>query len=67
MTDNRTHVVAQAATLSSGTIATMTGHNRYKDIERVQRAFVEFCQDHPQYERWQDAWTKFQIHNEKGR
>jgi len=53
------HVVAQAVTLASGTLATLTGLHRYDEIERVQNDFVIFCQSHPHFEKWQDAWAVF--------
>lgn len=60
MTDTA-HLVAQAVTLSSGTIAAMTSLRRYDKIEKAQNAFVEFCVAHPQFETWQDAWKKFRV------
>ena len=61
MTGKVPHVVAQAVTLASGTIATLTGLRRYDEIEKAQNAFVAFCVAHPQFETWQDAWKKFQV------
>ena len=58
----RQKVLGQVATLSSGTMATLTGLERYDDIDRAQGQFTEFVQDHPtpeQFENWQDAWAAF--------
>lgn len=57
----------QARTLASGTIATLTGLNRYEDIEEVQAQFVDWiADDNPPdaFECWQDAWDAF--HREGG-
>lgn len=52
-------LIHQAATLSSGTIASVSGLTHYTVIDEVQRRFVGFCEDHPHFARWQDAWTEF--------
>lgn len=52
----------QALTLASGTIATLTGLDRYEDIEEVQARFVAFIADEnppDAFECWQDAWDAF--------
>jgi len=48
----------QARQLSSGTIAALSGYDKYVDIERVQTEFVEFCQTR-EFTCWQDAWNEF--------
>lgn len=53
-------LVQQARTISSGTIATLTGRTRYTEIEAVQGVFVEFCESlESPPARWQDAWELF--------
>lgn len=46
--------------LSSGTIATLTGMRDYKDIDEVQHAFVSWVNANPgEYATWQEAWEEF--------
>lgn len=61
MTDTE-QLVHDAAALSSGTIAGLTGLGKYTDVERVQGDFVEFCQTAKpgQYRNWQEAWRAFE-------
>lgn len=55
------HTLAQeAASLSSGTLATLTGYRDYALIDEVQGQFVAFCRKHPTFPTWQDAWESWQ-------
>jgi hypothetical protein len=59
-------LVHDAAALSSGTIASLTGLRQYTDIEQVQGQFVHFCQAaHGSYPggfaSWQEAWAAFAL------
>jgi hypothetical protein len=52
----------QARTLSSGTIASLTGLDRYKDIDAMRRLFVDWIADENPpnaFTCWQDAWDAF--------
>lgn len=52
----------QARTLASGTIASLTGPDRYEDIDEVRERFVAFIADEnppDAFECWQDAWDAF--------
>ncbi len=59
MAHDSTRLVFDARTLSDGTLATLTGLNRYDQLGAIQLAFVQFCQAHPEFVRWQDAWQEF--------
>ena len=55
-------IAIDAATLSSGTLAGLTGLREYADIERVQGDFVEFAQSKVgQFRTWQEAWRAFEL------
>jgi hypothetical protein len=55
-------LVNQAITLTSGTIATLTGLFRYDDIEKVQDEFVEFCEETSiRFTTWQQAWIAYKL------
>ena len=49
-------VAHAAATLSSGTMSTLTGCQDYRDLDAIQGEFVQWCLDHPIFDTWQDAW-----------
>lgn len=52
----------QARTLASGTIATLTGLERYEDIDATRARFVAFVADEnppDAFTCWQDAWDAF--------
>jgi len=47
--------------ISSGTIASLTGFNRYEDVDRFQERFVYFVENSvKRYDSWQDAWHDFE-------
>ena len=59
------HTLAyEARTLSSGTLATLTGYAAYEALDAIQAAFVAWCERHPHYATWQAAWTAFQATRE---
>ena len=55
-------LVNQAVTLSSGTIASLTGLCRYEEIEQVQMDFIGFCEEmQHEFTTWQQAWNVYKI------
>jgi lysozyme family protein len=50
----------EAASLSSGTLATLTGYRDYALLDEIHAAFVAYCQAHPQYATWARAWDAWQ-------
>src|SRR5262245_42649965 len=52
-------LVLSAATLSSGTLATITGQTQYRVLETIQADFVQFCMRQEPQLRWQDAWQVY--------
>lgn len=53
-------VLEQARTLSSGTIASISGQTQYAVIDRVQQNFMAFCiQFGSRYTTWQEAWSVY--------
>ena len=55
----------QARTLSSGTIASITGQTRYDVIDRIQADFITFCERFgDRYAVWQEAWS---VYHQTGR
>jgi len=50
----------QAASLSSGTIATLIDCNDVDTIDEVHRGFVKYCsQREEQHDGWQVAWAEY--------
>jgi len=46
--------------LSSGTIATLSGHNKYADIEKIHERFMRFTLENMGlFSSWNDAWKSF--------
>ncbi len=58
-----------ARTLSSGTIATLTGLNKYSDLDKVQGAFVDFVEESGpgKFPNWQAAWRAFEVELKRGK
>ena len=55
-------LVADARALSSGTLGGLTGLRSYVAIERVQEAFVAYCEQLSALDAdgvWQAAWSEF--------
>lgn len=57
------NVARDAAALSSGTIASLTGERTYSAIEKIQAAFHLWCVErHAEcdgFDTWQEAWAVF--------
>lgn len=54
------NVAREAATLASGTIASLIGVTDYKTIDRIQYEFVTFCRESAGFNTWQEAWDAFE-------
>jgi hypothetical protein len=57
-------VINQVCGISSGTLATLTGLNKYDDLDRVHIQFVQhtiaaLSSNPKEYSCWQDAWSWF--------
>lgn len=58
--DPRGSLLWQAATLASGTLATLTGFNRYADLDAVRFDFMDFCEENEgRFDSWRPAWQAF--------
>ncbi len=56
----RETVTEMARGLSSGTLASLTGLNRYDEVDPIRAEFIEFCEENQiRYETWQPAWNEF--------
>ena len=51
-------------TLSSGTLASISGFRKYDDIDVVSRSFEEYSAKLSQDMVWQDAWHLYEKSNE---
>lgn len=57
---NNRKVIRDAAQLSSGTLATLTGETGYAQLDKIQQIFVEFVtKSQKTYTTWQEAWREF--------
>ena len=56
---NHTSTQLDARTLSSGTMAVLTGARDYATLDVYQAEFVKYCDLHPEFGTWQDAWDKY--------
>jgi hypothetical protein len=53
-------VLVDARQLASGTIASLTGQNKYEAIDQIRVEFMTFVEGRlGQYTTWQDAWNDF--------
>lgn len=52
-------VVMDCLALSDGTIATLTGYNRYEDIDRVQAELVQLALEMPTATSWMEVWDTY--------
>lgn len=59
MTTVNQKLVRDALALSSGTIASLVDCTSYEIIDVVQREFVFYCEKHPEFETWVQAWNVF--------
>ena len=55
----RNDVVMDCLALSDGTIATLTGYNRYEDIDRVQAELVQLALEMPTATSWMEVWDTY--------
>lgn len=55
----RNDVVMDCLALSDGTIATLTGYNRYEDIDRVQAELVQLALEMPTATSWMEVWNEY--------
>lgn len=55
----RNDVVMDCLALSDGTIATLTGYNRYEDIDRVQAGLVQLALEMPTAQNWMEVWNEY--------
>lgn len=55
----RNDVVMDCLALSDGTIATLTGYNRYEDIDRVQAELVQLALEMPTANSWMEVWNTY--------
>jgi len=55
----RNDVVMDCLALSDGTIATLTGYNRYEDIDRVQAELVQLALEMPTATSWMEVWEEY--------
>jgi hypothetical protein len=55
-------ILQEVATLSSGTIASLTGNRQYILIDEAHQAFLQFvAQAETPYTSWIDAWNAYQL------
>ena len=52
-------VIQDCLSLSDGTIATLTGYNRYEDIDRVQAELVQLALEMPTATSWMEVWEEY--------
>lgn len=52
-------LLKQALAISSGTLATLTGHRDYETLDRIQQEFVLYAAQLDQTLTWQQAWAQF--------
>jgi len=53
-------LLQQARTLSSGTIAGLSGETRYQAIDIIQWGFVQYCERfQDRYVTWHEAWSDY--------
>jgi len=53
-------VLLDALTISSGTMATLTGESRYRRLEDIQATFANFVvRSKEPFANWMFAWEKF--------
>lgn len=53
-------IASDARGLSSGTLGSLTGKSKYKDIEKIQNDFVKFSmKNKSKYKDWHTAWKAY--------
>jgi len=54
------NVIHDIINLSSGTMSTLTGKNKYVENDAIQLEFLIFVQNSKEtFENWQEAWHSF--------
>lgn len=54
------NVIHDIINLSSGTMSTLTGKNKYVENDAIQLEFLKFVQNSKEtFENWQEAWHSF--------
>ena len=54
------NVIHDIINLSSGTMSTLTGKNKYVETDAIQLEFLIFVQNSKEtFENWQGAWHSF--------
>ena len=54
-------LIYDCANISSGTLATLTGLNKYSDLDKIHSKFVAYVKkSHASYDNWQTAWKAFE-------
>ena len=54
------NVIHDIINLSSGTMSTLTGKNKYVENDAIQLEFLKFVQNSKEtFENWQGAWLSF--------
>ena len=54
------NVIYDIINLSSGTMSTLTGKNKYVENDAIQLEFLKFVQNSKEtFENWQEAWHSF--------
>jgi len=59
---DRYYVLRDIASLSSGTLATLTGYRSYEDLDRIREDFITFASiviPRKRFSTWMDAWKAF--------
>ena len=55
----RNDVVMDCLALSDGTIAALTGYNRYEATDRVQAELVQLALEMPTANSWMEVWEAY--------
>ena len=53
-------LVSQCASLSSGTLASISNLRNYEEIEKLRDELVALAKESPECENWQQVWKKWQ-------
>ena len=64
--NHNANIVRTIRTLSSGTMATLTGKKKYKELDIQRDMFARYVQFSPKkYETWKDAWDDWNRPSQK--
>ena len=57
-------ILRDCASISDGTLATLTGYRRYDQLAAIERGFVQWVREQQaagvEFEHWMDAWRVFE-------